>query len=464
MKIERFYGLRVQVLLWTMLPLTILLIIFSFTGVQGHQEAMKSLASQENSRLVLALAQVIAREIDNVSLREGIEVEDVAISQLDLRQWLSIEHDEAESAVVLLDSDANLLFQWGNLLPVGEPNEWIGVAQALAGQHDVVFTSDTSHGEIVAYAPIPNRNWALVIRESWHSLTTPLIRYEQVLPVILFTALTTSSLILFFGLRYVVQPLHELSIRAARIGKGEFDIVKSSVRGVREIEELRQSLNDMSEQVRNHQTALRDYVGEMNSAQEEARARLARELHDETVQSLIALGHKAQMAQRFLTRDPKQLELRISELRQMIAQAIEGVRRFSRDLHPHYLEELGLIAALKALTHDANAEFIVKGSLLRGSRERELAIYRITQEALNNAVRHAKSTSIRVELDMQNSNLKLQVCDNGIGFVVPTNFTDLTRTGHFGLIGMRERALLCNGALQIESVPDQGTRIMLELA
>jgi signal transduction histidine kinase len=464
MKLEHFYGLRVQVLLWTMLPLTILLIIFSVTGVQGHQEAMKSLASQENSRLVLALTQVIAREIENVSLREGIAIEEVAISQLDLNQWLTIEHVEAESAVILLDGDANLLFQWGTLLPAGEPNDWIGVAQALAGQHDVVFTSDTSHGEIVAFAPVPNRNWALVIRESWHSLTAPLIRYEQVLPVILFTALTSSGLILFFGLRYVVQPLHELSISAMRIGKGEFDAVKSSFRGVREIEELRHSLNDMAEQVRNHQGALRDYIGEVNNAQEEERARLARELHDETVQSLIALGHKAQMAQRYLTRDPKQLELRIVEFREMIAQSIEEVRRFSHALHPHYLEELGLVAALKALTRDAEAEFLVRGTLSRSTPERELAVYRIIQEALNNAVRHAKSSSIRVELHMQGSQLKLQVCDDGVGFVVPTNFTDLTRAGHFGLIGMRERALLCNGALQIVSTPNQGTSVTLELS
>jgi signal transduction histidine kinase len=182
------------------------------------------------------------------------------------------------------------------------------------------------------------------------------------------------------------------------------------------------------------------------------------------VQSLIALGHKAQMAQRYLTRDPKQLELRIVEFREMIAQSIEEVRRFSHALHPHYLEELGLVAALKALTRDAEAEFLVRGTLSRSTPERELAVYRIIQEALNNAVRHAKSSSIRVELHMQGSQLKLQVCDDGVGFVVPTNFTDLTRAGHFGLIGMRERALLCNGALQIVSTPNQGTSVTLELS
>jgi len=459
----RFYGLRAQVLLWTVLPLTILLIIFSVTGVQGHQAAMKNLASQENSRLVLALAQLIALELENVSLREDISVEQVSATALDLEQWLSIDHAEAESSVVLLNQSADILFQWGDLLPTGSSSGWLGVAEALAGQHAVVFTSDTMHGEIVAYAPIPNRTWALIIRESWHALTAPLIRYEQVLPFILFIALATSSLILFFGLRYVVQPLHELSLRATRIGQGEFDAAKTSIHGVREIEELRRSLHDMAEQVHKHQAALHDYVGAVNHAQEEERSRLARELHDETVQSLIALGHKAQMIERMLTRQPEQVLGRVEEMRQMIAQSIEEIRRFSRALHPHYLEELGLLAALETLTRDAQAVFIVKGTLPRMTSEGELAFYRIAQEALNNAVRHATSKMLRLELSVEGARTTLRVCDDGKGFVVPTHFTDLTQAGHFGLMGMRERAILVGGAFAVVSAPDKGTQVTLTL-
>lgn len=460
---SRSYGLRAQVLLWTVLPLTILLIIFSVTGVQGHQEAMRRLATQQNSRLVLALAQVIAVEVENISLRDGVQVDQVTAEQLDLSQWLAIDNVEAESAVILLNANRDILFQWGTLLPNGAPETWIGVSEALSGQHAVIFTSETSHGEIVAYAPVPNRNWALIIRESWHALTAPLIRYEQVLPFILFIALTTSGLILFFGLRYVVAPLRELSLRASQIGKGDFNAAKTSIRGVSEIEELRHSLNDMAEQVRNYQAALRDYLGSVNRAREEERARLARELHDETVQSLIALGHKAQMAQRLLTRNPVQLKERIQELRQMIAHSIEEIRRFSRALHPHYLEELGLLAALEVLTRDAHAEFYVHGKMPSLNNECELALYRITQEALNNAIRHAKARSIRVQLQNTEAALVLEICDDGVGFVMPYQLTDLTRAGHFGLIGMRERAILVAGELNMESTHGQGTTVKFKL-
>lgn len=449
-------------LLWTVLPLTILLIIFSVTGVQGHQEAMRSLASQEHSQIISAFAQLLALELEKVSLRDGIPVDQVSANALDLDQWLSIEHAEADSAIILLDANAGILFQWGSLLPSGDPADWLGVSEALAGLRAVVFTTDTMHGEIVAYAPIPSRNWALLIRESWHALTAPLIRYEQIMPFILFIALATSSLILFFGVRYVVQPLHELSLRAVRIGRGEFDAAKPSINGVREIEELRSSLHEMADQVRNHQAALHDYVGAVNHAQEQERARLARELHDETVQSLIALGHKAQMIQRLLMRQPEQVGSRVEEMRQMIAQSIEEIRRFSRALQPHYLEELGLLTALETLTRDAQAEFILKGTPARMNPEYELAFYRIAQEALNNAVRHANAKTIRLEFACEKERSTLRVCDNGKGFAVPTTFIDFTRTGHFGLIGMHERATLVGGDLAIFSSGD-GTQVAFTL-
>ncbi|MEP7292757.1 MAG: histidine kinase, partial [Chloroflexota bacterium] len=247
-----------------------------------------------------------------------------------------------------------------------------------------------------------------------------------------------------------------------REDRGEFEAAKTSINGVREIEELRRSLNEMANQVCSHQAALHDYVGAVNHAQEEERARLARELHDETVQSLIALGHKTQMIQRLLTRQPEKVEGRVEELRQMIAQSIEEIRRFSQALHPHYLEELGLMTALETLTRDAQAEFILKGTPVRMNPEHELAFYRIAQEALNNAVRHANAKTIRLEFTCQKERSTLRVCDNGKGFAVPTTFIDFTRTGHFGLIGMRERATLVGGDLAIFSSGD-GTQIAFTL-
>ena len=457
------HGLRVQVLLWTVLPLIIFLLVFSLSGVSSHQTSMRALAAEENSRLVMTLAELVAALVENDALREGIPVSEVRAESLDLERVLQMEHADAVSTLVLLDRDGNILFSQGDI-PLQEAFlSWEGVDQALRRETGVLFTSETAHEEIVAFSPIPNKDWSLVVRESWHSLTAPLIQYEQVMPFILFIAAAVSLLILFFGVRYLVQPLRDLSLRAAEIGQGEFTIAKPPSGGVKEITDLSAALDDMALRVQNYQAALHDYVREVTQAQEEERARLARELHDETVQTLIALGHRAQMVQRSLQRDPAQAENRVAELRQMIGQAVDEVRRFSRALHPHYLEELGLVSALELLANEANAHFEVSGSPPHLEQEKALTIYRIAQEALNNARRHARAQKIDMDLCSDKAQVTLRVCDDGQGFNVPDSLNDLTRTGHFGLIGMRERAQLIQGQLRISSRPGQGTQVIFTL-
>lgn len=461
LKIFNLHGLRAQVLLWTVLPLTILLIVFSLSGVTSHQQSMQALAAEEHSRLVLALSELISVHVDNFALRNQISPEQVPVDALALERILSVNHPNAMSTVALLDHDGQILFGTGELPAASGIRDWTGVNDALAGESGVQFTSDTAHSDVVAFARVPNTGWSLIIREPWHSLTDPLIRFEQVTPFILLIATLISFLTWFFGVRSVVQPLRELRERANQIGQGNFNAAAQPVGGVKEIEDLRVTLHDMAGRVQSYQTALQDYARAVTQAQEEERARLARELHDETVQTLIALGHKAQMVQRALARDPEQVGPRVSELRQLIQGAIEEIRRFSRALHPHYLEELGLVTALETLAREADADFQVKGTPQTMKPEQELTFYRIAQEALNNALRHAEANRIAVEVLFEPFTATLRVCDTGRGFELPSYFNDLTRTGHFGLIGMRERAQLVDGKLNIVSKPSEGTTVTL---
>ena len=204
-----FHSLSAQVLLWTALPFTILLMVFVFSGVSSHQQSMRGLAMTENERLVNALAQLIASQRENHAWRNDMPTEAVQPNDLDVNTLLAIEHRDANGAVVLLDHAGNVLFGLGNLPTSNTLSNWPGVAEVLAGESGVLFTSDTMHGDVIAYTPVPNSDWSLIIREAWHSLTDPLLRIEQVMPFVLFTATTISLLALFFGLRYVVQPLRE---------------------------------------------------------------------------------------------------------------------------------------------------------------------------------------------------------------------------------------------------------------
>ena len=457
------HGLHIQVLLWTILPLTILLIIFSLTGISSHHNSMHALAVQENTRLVVALARTIAIQLENHAFRSQTNPDQIPVSALGLDQLLDVEHSGAPITVAILDQDRETLYS-RDPLPTGESiGNWPGVSEAESGESGALFTSEFND-DVIAYAPVPTTNWVLIIREPLQSLTVPLLRFEQVIPFVLFGAVIVSFLTLFFGLRSVVRPLQAISLQARRIGEGDFLAAAGSVGGVQEIEDLRQILDQTAHQLRQQQTSLQDYLRAVTHAQEEERSRLARELHDETVQTLIALGHKAQRVQRSLERDPTQTAGHVDELRQMIAGAVEEVRRFSRALRPLYLEELGLIPALEMLAHDTGASFHVNGPQQRLKAEQEQVLYRIAQEALHNALRHSQATNTQVYFQVSKIEVKLRVCDNGVGFETPACFTRLTQTGHFGLMGMHERAQLVNGRLNVISSPGSGTTVVFTVA
>lgn len=459
LKTLSLHGLRVQVLLWTILPLTILLIVFSLTGISSHHNSMHALAVEEKTKLVVTLARTIAVQLESHAFRSQTDPEQVPVSALGLDQLLDIEHSGTPITVALLDQDEEVLYS-RNPLPTGESiGSWPGVSEAQSGDSGALFASEFND-DVIAYAPVPGTNWVLIIREPWHSLTVPLLRFEQVLPFVLFGAVIISFLTLFFGIHSVVRPLQAVGVQARRIGAGDFSAAAESVGGVQEIENLRQILDQTAHQLQQHQAALQDYLRAVTQAQEEERSRLSRELHDETVQTLIALGHKAQRVQRSLERDPTQTAGHVNELRQMIAGAVEEVRRFSKSLRPLYLEELGLIPALEMLARDSGASFQVNGPQQRLKAEQELVLYRIAQEALHNALRHAQATNTQVDFQFSKKEVKLRVCDNGVGFETPACFTRLAQTGHFGLMGMHERAQLVNGRLNVISSLGSGTTVV----
>ncbi len=115
--------------------------------------------------------------------------------------------------------------------------------------------------------------------------------------------------------------------------------------------------------------------------------------------------------------------------------------------------------ALEMLAREAGAAFHVTGPPCHLSAEKELVLYRVAQEALNNALYHAQAHHIKIELMFAEAGVTLRVHDDGVGFPVPERFTDLARSGHFGLMGMHERIHLVGGRLTVTSTPGQGTAV-----
>jgi signal transduction histidine kinase len=274
-------------------------------------------------------------------------------------------------------------------------------------------------------------------------------------------------LALWFGLRWIVKPLQALESKAATLAWGEFSAIEQPVGGIAEIRRLQSELIHMARKVKAAQQSLHSYIGAITAGQEDERRRLARELHDDTIQSLIALKQRVQLAQ--LAAKDGHSENSLTEVVSLTEQAIENVRRQTRALRPIYLEDLGLVTALEMLAREASqaadipVEFLRRGTEVRLNPNVELALYRMAQEALNNVNRHAQASQAYLNISFTPQEVTLQVADNGKGFDVPKSPAEFAPGGHFGLLGLYERAELIGARLEIYSSPGQGSQITVHL-
>lgn len=210
------------------------------------------------------------------------------------------------------------------------------------------------------------------------------------------------------------------------------------------------------------QESLQSYVRQITQAQEDERLRISRELHDETAQELVHLVRRLEAAGE--DADPA-MATRIDELLDMTRHTLKSVRRFSRDLRPSVLDDLGLVAAIEMVVEETNsrlskgAHVEVLGEPRRVDKTVELALFRIAQEGLRNIEKHAEATSATVKLNFADQEIQLSVKDDGNGFSPPRDLAYLARRGSLGLLGMKERADLVGGSFELRSSPGHGSEL-----
>ncbi len=203
------------------------------------------------------------------------------------------------------------------------------------------------------------------------------------------------------------------------------------------------------------------------SAQEQERRRIAGDLHDGVGQALTSLliGLRTIADAEVLD----SARLRASELREVVADTLEDVKRLVRGLRPSVLDDLGLKPALERLVSDAGKTLALDMSwdlaALEGSRlpeQLELTVYRIVQESLGNIAKHAQAKTVHVALEREQGELIVRVQDDGRGFVA-ASAKALIAEGHMGLTGMTERAVLLGGSLNVDTQPGEGTTVIARL-
>ncbi len=373
--------------------------------------------------------------------------------------------DQASAFVV--DAASQVIYQTGSLALSEDISRHPGVGRALRGESGTTYVQTASGEHVVAFSSVAPTGWALVIEEQWEAVTSPLLRTTEITPLVLVPALLLALVALWFGARQIVQPLQRLEAKATDLAWGQFEPIEQPVGGIAEIRRLQAELVHMAHKVRAAQDSLRDYIGAITQGQEEERRRLARELHDDTLQSLIALNQRIQLAQMTLADSPSASTL--AEIQTLLEQTMADLRRFTRALRPIYLEDLGLVAALEMLAREVGqanhlqVDFRRAGPERRLSPEVELALYRMAQEALNNAARHAQASLASLNITFKSGAVIMTVSDDGRGFQVPASPTELAPSGHFGLLGLHERAELIGAHLEVQSAPGRGAQIIVNL-
>ncbi|MCL4395417.1 MAG: histidine kinase [Chloroflexi bacterium] len=529
-----FRDLRTQLLVWTLLPLTVILVGVAYLGVNSHQNAMRDMVYNRDA----ALAHVVASQwtgslashatllptLDPVqstcdtacaAFDGGIALYDppdtLVRGQPSADIWAPrrarvaaligngnsrfaspfLENGKTVILVASVRADgylvgaftapsltglgfgemgtAYVVDQSGEIVADADPSQ-IGldlakeaeISDVLQGRSGATYRTDAAGNELViGYAPIAGTGWGLVIEEPWAAVVEPMFQYSVLLPLVFLVVAIVALGAIYFGIRNVVRPLQRLVQVAGRIAYGDYAAASRTVGGIHEIEELRETLDGMAQQVHVSHNAMQSYITAITRGQEDERMRLARELHDDTIQSLIALQQRVELTQKVITRDTTLANERLTELKTLVGDTLASVRRFVRDLRPTYLAELGLIPALDSLTREAGASFVVRGNEVRLDAERELVLFRIVQEALRNVGKHARASQVSVTLSFDEREVTATIRDDGVGFDAPEAPTDFVHAGHFGLMGMHERAQLFGGNVYVKSAPGKGTSVIV---
>lgn len=205
------------------------------------------------------------------------------------------------------------------------------------------------------------------------------------------------------------------------------------------------------------------YIAKLVETQEAERRRIAQEIHDETLQTLMVIANKADSLA-LAAGDPEEIRGNLW-IKQEVLQTMDDLRRLSMNLRPSILDNFGLVSGVRWLVNNSNSQngcrlgVVVTGAQQKMSSHAEVTVFRVVQEAISNIQRHAKATRGTVTLEFDADRLWLEVKDDGAGFHAPERLGAYVSQSKLGVIGMQQRITSVGGDFRLDSAPGRGTTI-----
>jgi Signal transduction histidine kinase len=354
----------------------------------------------------------------------------------------------------------------------------------VAGAGPASASPPTRDDDITAAGALTVAPWQIVLRQIRAEALGPFAvqrsRFLLLSPLLLGLALLFS----WGATHSVTEPLKALNVAAGRIAEGNLETavpaqaddevgqLGCSLEAMRvalkkSLDDLTRSHDILEQRVEERTQELRQLLTKIVSVQEDERRRIARELHDETCQTLAALGMKLDAALSALT--PETARERLTEARAFAGRTLSDIHALIYELRPSVLDDLGLFPAIRWLAEHnltpANiayrCEVTLPGRTL--SSERETTLFRAIQEAIRNVARHSEATQVLIQVEEREHDLLVEIEDDGHGFDPASVLVPGPSGRGLGLLGMRERLSMVGGAAEVISSVDAGTRVVLRV-
>lgn len=486
-------NLRFKVGVGVILPLALVLGLFSYLQYVSHREREIQILEQSATNL---------GQIVEGSLRYAMLQHDFAAAQQIIDD---LAHRGDVENILLLNAQNQIRFASGGRgigtrLSRSDPGcQGCHLADTQLPQASAIVVSNSGRRVLRNCSLIKNEPACAECHDSGNRITGVIITDLSATEVDRRLSQELRDTLLFFGgalilgalvtnlliNKVVVSRLVRVAQAVRVFGQGDFrsraemsggdEIARLAIafnqmaQGLQEKAGLEQRVRTQAEELRRISEERGHLLERTITAQEEERKRIARELHDEWAQTLAALTVNLDQASKALPEELAWHREQLERTHAVTVDAVKALRRLILDLRPAMLDDLGLIPAIRWYaesrleTNGMMVEFHASGLQRRLSPAVETALFRISQEAITNIAKHAQASQATIHLEFQTDRVALSIQDDGRGFDVGGVLRGEGLSRGLGLLGMRERATLLGGILHIRSRPSRGTRIQVEV-